>query len=257
MFEKGQAEFTFFSPEWHEEVSSTNTLLKERVASGGVLSGTVLAARRQTRGRGRMGGDWLSSREGDLTFSFYIRRRLPPAVMATLPMACALGVCDFLALPPWRIETRCKWPNDVLANEAKICGILAEGGVMSDGSMGLVIGIGVNLRDYPDRDGILGRLTTYMGEYYENIGDAPTLLPLLLEKLAGRIREWDVAGFSSVRADFESCLWGVGRHVTAKTGRGRVAGTVDGIGPNGELLLHGTHGETFVVSSVSALEEDG
>lgn len=248
-----KAAFAFLPPIWLEEATSTSTLLKERVAAG-APSGTVLAARRQTQGRGRMGGGWLSAGDGDLTFSFHCRSRQPPLATATLPMACALGVRDFLAMPPWRIATRCKWPNDVLAENAKMCGILTESGATTSGDIGLVVGIGVNVRGVPGRDAAIGRETAAMQDFFPDVGEGAALLPLLLECLEKRIRNWEERGFAGIRGDLEACLWGVGKPVTAKTGSGAVSGTVAGIGVGGELVLLSPDGGTVKVSSVAALD---
>lgn len=249
------APFAFAPPLWLDEATSTNDVLRERLASGvPTPPGTVVAARRQTRGKGRMGGVWQSSPKGDLTFSFYWASRRSPLVAATLPMACALGVRDFLALPPWRIPTRCKWPNDVLAGEAKICGILAEAAAGRDGGLDLVVGIGVNLRPVPGRDAALGRATAAMEDFCPGAGEPEALLPPLLEVLAGRLRLWSRGGFPALRGDLEACLWGVGRRIATKTAAGRVQGVVAGLGEGGELLLRRDDGGIVAVASVTALE---
>lgn len=246
--------FRFADPIWLDEVTSTNDYLKERVAAGAAAPGAVVAARRQLRGKGRMGGMWQSSPKGDLTFSFYWKRVVPPAVAATLPMACALAVRDFLALPPWSMTSRCKWPNDVLVGNAKICGILAEGGDAGSGGFGLVVGIGVNLRRVPGRDDAIGRPTAAMEDYHPDIACPEELLPLLLARLEERISVWERLGFAGISGDLEKCLWGVGREVTAKTPGGTVRGVVVGLGDGGELVLRGDHGKLFNVASVTALD---
>lgn len=249
------AGFRFFPPIWLEEVSSTNDHLKELLAAGeSVAAGMVVAARRQVRGKGRMGGVWQSSPKGDLTFSFYWRSDRPPVTVATLPMACALAVRDFLALPPWNIRTQCKWPNDVLANNAKICGILAEGGDTRSGGFGLVVGIGVNLRRVSGRDEAIGRRTATVEDHYPEVGDPFELLPILLDCLAVRIEIWERSGFEGIRGDLVDCLWGVGQNVTAKTTNGTVRGIVAGLAEGGELVLKGDDGTDTKVASVTALD---
>lgn len=253
MTETSPARFAFAPPLWLDEVASTNDYLKERVAAGDARAGDVVAARRQLRGKGRMGGSWQSSPKGDLTFSFYWRGNHPPVVAATLPMACALGVRDFLAAPPWRIASQCKWPNDVLADDAKICGILAEGGPSADGGMGLVVGIGVNLHRVPGRDAAIGRATAAIDDYHPDPGDPRELLPSLLHCLVPRIDAWTRGGFAAIRDDLAACLWGVGKTVAAKTPTGTVQGTVAGLGDDGGLLLE-SDGRAVTVASVTALD---
>lgn len=248
--------FAFAQPEWLGETPSTNDELRERAARDGAPpSGFVLAAHRQTRGRGRMNSVWQSAGGGDLTFSFHWRGDADPLTLGSLPMACALGVRDFLALPQNAVSALCKWPNDVLVGDAKICGILSEGGRLASGGFAFIIGIGVNIRSQPERDRALGRRTAALEDFRSSPPDAETLLPPLLERLADRITLWQRGGFAAIRGDITACLWGLGREVAAKTPRGPVRGTVIGLGEHGELLLRTADGGETRVSSVTALEE--
>lgn len=243
--------FRFAQPEWLGEVASTSDVLKERLRlSPAPPIGAVVAARRQTKGRGRMGAGWQSSAEGDLLFSFHWSGDAPPLQAGSLPMACALGVGDFLAREPWRIESLCKWPNDVMVGDTKICGILAEGGQTPDGAFGLVIGIGVNLRRVPGRDHSLGRKTASVEDFAGPVEDAATLLPILLASLETRISAWESGGFAALRPELERRLWGKGREISAKTAHGPTHGRVAGLGPQGELLLT----PPASIASIAAIE---
>lgn len=246
-------EFSFSRPEWVDEIGSTSDELKARLAVTDLASGTVLAARRQTRGRGRMGNGWLSSEKGDVTFSFYWRGAATPAAAGALPMACALGVRDFLA--GYGVECGCKWPNDVMTERGKICGILAEGCARGGGEFGAVVGIGVNVRRAPGRDELLGRKTAALEDFCAGAPPAGALLEELLAPLAGWIGAWRGGGFAALADELEKCFWGRGREVVARiAGGGSVKGVACGLGPGGELVLDTGGGEKTLVSSVSALE---
>lgn len=247
--------FIFAEPEWRDELPSTSDTLKERVAAGlPVAAGSVLAVRRQTRGRGRMGNAWLSSREGDLTFSFLWEgdRDLPAA--ATLPLACALGVRDFLASPPLALVSLCKWPNDVITAAGKICGILSESLASAEPPLRIVVGIGVNLARDGGRDGGLAVPVASVAGLTGVEHDPVLILPHLLACLENRIAIWEGGGFAALRRDYENALWGVGREVTVRRKDGRTAGIIGGVGGSGELLLRSGDGEEIAVSSVAALD---
>lgn len=243
--------FRFLPPLWLDEIGSTNDYVKERAARGDLASGAVVAALRQTSGRGRMDTSWESSTKGDLTFSFYWTGRSEPAAVGSLAMACALGVRDFLAC--YSVDALCKWPNDVLVGDAKICGILTEGGC-TGGVYALVVGIGVNLRQSPGREERFGRPIAVLEHYTEGDLDPKILLPELLACLEPRIAAWREGGFAALEGDLHACLWGVGKQVSARTPRGRIEGVMHGLGRNGEMLLRQADGTEVCVSSVSALE---
>lgn len=256
------AAFAFLEPEWADETASTNDELKLRLrgedAAQAAPSGTVFAARRQTKGKGRLGNAWQSAASGDLTFSFVWKGTVPLAEAGGLSFACGLGVKDFLE--ELGIAAQCKWPNDVFVNDAKICGILLEGGQAANAApdapapLALVAGIGVNLRRHPERDAALGRATA---DVETCLGRAPRpedALPPLLRRLSKRIAAWQAGGFAALRPDMERALWGRGRTVRARRPGGAAEGEVAGLGKGGELLLRTADG-VVAVSSVSALED--
>ena len=83
----------FLIPEWHGRLTSTNTVLLERLRGGeGLASGFVLATREQTEGRGRYERKWVSAEGGNLAFSFLMRTRVGVPQVLSLPQAVALGV---------------------------------------------------------------------------------------------------------------------------------------------------------------------
>lgn len=255
MNDEPEGKFAFAQPVWLDEVSSTSDYLKKAAAEDvSIPSGAVVAARRQVKGRGRMGGTWYSSREGDLTFSFLWKGRFSLEKAGTLPIACAMAVGDFLALPEYGIATKCKWPNDVMAGDAKICGILTEGGLGAGEGLALVVGIGVNLRAVPERDGLVGRATISMEDLVGRVGDAEDLLPKLLLCLESRLSLWGTEGFAALRSGYAHRLWGVGRPVAVKSASGVARGVIAGVGDNGELVFRNEVGTETIVTSVSTLD---
>ena len=131
-------------------LDSTNRLLKEWAVQG-AAHGTVLIAGRQTGGRGRLGRSFASP-EGGLYLSVLFRPACSLEQAASLSALAALAVCravrDAAGVAPG-----IKWPNDVVLNGKKLCGILAESVLGSDGAR-LIVGIGVNgnlrLEDFPE-----------------------------------------------------------------------------------------------------------
>jgi len=128
-----------FYLQWYARLPSTNTFLKERLAVESKLpSGTVVAAREQTQGRGRREREWLSSSGENLTFSLLLRGKYAPRHLPSASMAAAVAIAELLEAEG--LQPSLKWPNDVLVGGKKICGILSEGI-----SGGVIIGIGLNV----------------------------------------------------------------------------------------------------------------
>ncbi len=124
-------------------VDSTNEEAK-RGGDNGALHGTVYCARRQTAGKGRRGRGWVSDSEENLYFTVLLRPELAPEkiTMLTLVMAHAVaeGICKETGL-----ETKIKWPNDIVVNNKKVCGILSEMKLENRRAAYCVIGVGINI----------------------------------------------------------------------------------------------------------------
>lgn len=127
---------------YEESLSSTNTVLKE-LARSGAAHGTVLIARCQTGGRGRMGRSFQSPPEG-LYMSMLLRTKIAPEKTASITPMAAVAVCR-TAERQAGVSPDIKWPNDVLLGGKKLCGILTEMSADGSGGAQLILGIGVNV----------------------------------------------------------------------------------------------------------------
>ena len=138
---------------WYNTIDSTNSEAFRRVPE--LPSGTVLAAREQTAGRGQRGNTWFTRPGQNLTFSIVLKYGPDalPALSAShavwLNYLCSQAVVLFLR--SFGVLCRVKWPNDVYVGKRKICGILIENQLASDGLAASVLGIGINInqREFP------------------------------------------------------------------------------------------------------------
>ncbi len=228
-----------FNVNWYERLPSTNTFLKELVELKDQLpSGTVVAAREQTQGRGRMAREWLSSANENLTFSLLLSDKIETNKWPSATMAAAVSVAE--VLEEEGVEASLKWPNDVLVNGRKICGILAE-----RISQGLIIGIGLNV-NMQSADHIDQPATSVLIETGRraNVDD---LLANLLKHLSVRLDEWVLGGFSKVRKNWEAKVPNIGKTVTVRDGSAFRTGILSGFGENGELLLRDESGNLSTI----------
>lgn len=124
-----------------DETGSTNDDARS-LAVAGAAAGTAVAARRQTRGRGRRGHAW-SSPDGGLYLSVVLRPAVPMGFFVGLPAACSLGVLEALR-DAGAAGVGLKWPNDAVLGEGKLAGVLVEAGAGAGGPYA-VCGVGVNL----------------------------------------------------------------------------------------------------------------
>lgn len=133
-----------------KKVNSTNTYAKALLNSGEPLKPyTVIYAKEQTQGRGRLSRSW-ESKEGD---SLCMSLILPYTCKSGITLLSALGV--YKALKDIYPKIKIKWPNDIIAGNKKLCGILTEGTVK-----GTVVGIGINLNQTEFSEDIAHKATS-------------------------------------------------------------------------------------------------
>ena len=129
---------------WFDSLDSTNTHAKE-LARQGAEEWTTVAADRQTAGRGRTGKNFFSPKGGGLYMSVILRPNIGAQSALEITTAAAVAVVRALERE-FSLQLGIKWVNDIYKGNRKVCGILAESGLLADGSVDYVIlGIGINL----------------------------------------------------------------------------------------------------------------
>src|SRR5687768_9113601 len=203
------------------ETGSTNDDLAV-LARQGAEEGLWLRAERQTGGKGRQGRAWQSP-AGNLHASTLVRLRFgdPPAPSLALVAAVALHEAASLHAPGIRI----KWPNDLLAGEAKLAGILLE---REDDAV--VIGFGVNLAGHP-RD--LDRPATSLAALAGAAPEPGDFLELLAETFARRLARWRSQGLAAIRRAWLDAAHPIGTALSTPEGDGQF----DGLDESGALKL--------------------
>ena len=126
-------------------IDSTNTFLKQLATSEVVENFTVVSAEHQTNGKGQRGSEWLIESGKNLTFSVLYTKTLNLQInLFTLNVIVALSVVEGLQKISSK-EFKIKWPNDILAENKKIAGILIENSIKSQTEVQSIIGIGINV----------------------------------------------------------------------------------------------------------------
>jgi BirA family transcriptional regulator, biotin operon repressor / biotin---[acetyl-CoA-carboxylase] ligase len=125
-----------------DTIDSTNTKAKE-LASKGAQDGTIVISEEQTIGRGRFDRRWCSPKYKGIWMSIILRPNIDPINASTITLIGAAAV--FNALQDIGIKAEIKWPNDIILNNKKICGILTEMSSELNQINYLVIGIGINI----------------------------------------------------------------------------------------------------------------
>ena len=229
-----------------DTIDSTNTEALNQ-ARQGAEEGLCIVARQQTAGRGRHGRTWASEKDAGLYFSIVLRPKISVEFLPLITLMAGIAVHD--TLQELGLKPDIKWVNDVLVNEKKIGGILAETTETNDG-FAVVVGIGINLKPSEqqpetatsidecrgltvregseDRNGLVDSLIRFLTYFYDILNSDPSQI----------IDEW------RRRSTYFS-----GMAVKVTLHDETMNGTTDGLQPNGALRLMKADGTVTIIQA--------
>lgn len=230
------------------EVDSTNDWAKE-VAMYGAHEGTVLIAETQAKGRGRLGREWISP-TGGLWFSLILRPKLIPAEAVKLTFVAGLAVAKVLR-EMFDLKVWTKWPNDVLVDGRKICGILTEMSTTGETVNFVVVGVGINVNFYVENffPEELKRVATSLENELGRKVQLEELFRILLEKMEALYEQFTKEGLDPILEEWKKYADFLGRKVEIITQNEKLSGLALDIDREGALVLKledGTSKRVFV-----------
>lgn len=232
---------------YYAKVDSTNNLAK-RCAEEGAEEGSVFVADTQTRGRGKLGRSWFSRKSDGLYASILLRPDVPATKTPILTLLSAVAVAETLGEviretgPVQLVFTDIKWPNDVLLNSRKVCGILSEMAMKGHRASYVVIGIGVNINNDRFPPPLNGQATSLFLETGQRFSRVKVFHVLL------RIFQSWYKSFLDYRFDKIFDRWcqlssyAHGKNISVEMDKKMISGITRGLSKDGALLLERTDG---------------
>lgn len=218
-----------------ECVDSTNNYAR-RIAEEGASSGTLIIAEEQTGGKGRRGRNWEAQKGENIMMTLLLRPRIRPEHASRLTllmaMAAAQGIQDYTGL-----QAGIKWPNDVVVNGKKICGILTEMSTEIDYINYVVIGAGINVNQEGFPEEIQETAGSLMLELGRHVPRA-VLVARVVEKLEKLyeifLRTEDLTG---LKEEYNQMCVNCGQQVRVLEPGNEYTGVSEGINERGELIV--------------------
>jgi BirA family biotin operon repressor/biotin-[acetyl-CoA-carboxylase] ligase len=233
----------------YKKADSTNTIAYS-LAEKGSKEGLVVLAEEQARGKGRLGRRWISPPKSGIYLSCVLRPDITPREIARITLLAAVAVTEairhFTGMP-----AVIKWPNDILINGRKVCGILTEMKAEQDGVDFVVLGIGVNVNTAPSH---LPAGASSLREEMKRIGrrDSLSRLVLVRRMLEGLEREYarlKEDGFDPIIERWKHLSAMLGSRVTVNLHDASFTGTVHDMDADGSLVVRLGSGVLKTVSS--------
>ena len=224
---------------YYDSIDSTNSQAK-RLAEEGALDGTVVVADRQTAGRGRRGRGWMSPAGKNLYFTILLRPKLAPdkASMLTLVMALAVARGIQKTTPSTAKQIGIKWPNDIVINGRKVCGILTEMSLSVEQNCidHLAIGVGINVarQSFPEE---IKERAVALDEICDDVNRSELLANILQEFEQVYARFMETEDLQDLLSAYHAMLVNMDRYVRVLDPKGEYDGIARGIKSTGELIV--------------------
>ena len=225
-------------------IDSTNNLLKN-MAEKGAPEGTVIVTEKQEKGRGRLGRNWSSPGGKGIYLSILLRPPIPPQNASPLTLLAAVAACTGIRAVLPQLFPGIKWPNDLLLEGRKVCGILCEIKAEMDLVHYLIAGMGINVNTSLD-DFPLDLQTTATSLRLINNGREISRINLaasILQHYDALYCEYLEVGAAPVLARWRKNNVTLGRRVMIQSPCSSFTGTALELDSNGALVVKGDTGE--------------
>jgi BirA family biotin operon repressor/biotin-[acetyl-CoA-carboxylase] ligase len=240
---------TIFGAHLHHfyKIGSTNAAAMAAAAEG-APEGSVFLAEEQTAGRGRGSNSWESPRSTGIYCSVVLRPAQPPSEILVLSLAAGLAVQAAIQQVDSRVSADLKWPNDVLIEGKKLCGILAEMNAEATRVHYIVVGVGINVNQatFP-KDLAATSLRLATGSEWSRVELAAALLKSL-DREYRQLTDDPDARSSILRRFAGNSSWVNGKAVRIEQDGSSFEGTTEGLDPRGFLLVRTSSGVKTVFS---------
>ena len=213
----------------HFNITSSTNIVARQMAERGIDEGTVIIAETQNRGKGRLGRKWIT-RQGGIWMSVVLKPKIDPMHAASITLMAAVSVTK--ALRELGLEAVIKWPNDVLVNGKKICGILTEMSAETDVVNFIILGIGINVNNEVPLD----TATTAKSELGHPV-DRLKLAQSILEELEDDYAMLREQGFTPILWNWRRYSDTLGRAVEVIYQDEIIRGTAQDVDDAGSLLV--------------------
>ena len=229
-----------------DSVDSTNDYLK-KLGNEGCENGTVVAAREQTKGKGRLGRTWQSKKDDGIAFSVLLRPNVAPSEVSAITPLAGLAVCKAIR-EYTKLDCVIKWPNDIIVGRKKLVGILTEMSAEFDAVEYVITGIGINVDHTSFPEEIAFKATSLLLETGRHV-DKNEFLACVLEHIENEFVKNNLELTPTALSEYTDLCATLGRSVTFQRGTRRISGMAVGVSEHGELKVMMSDGTISLVNS--------
>ncbi len=226
-----------------EEIDSTSDYLKNNAID--LQEGTVVITRSQTSGRGRRGNTWENGENDAIFMSVLLKPNMKFDSILRISLVCSLSILQ--ALKDTGLNLGIKWPNDIILNEKKVCGILTECVSSIDLEISLILGIGLNVHNKSFSKEIEHKATSLELEGIDT--DIPTVVAKILKQIEKNYYTYLQYGFKYFIEEYKKYCVNINKDVAIINGTEHEYGMIIDINNDGTLLFKNKDGQVKNIMS--------
>lgn len=230
-------------------VASSTQVRAHKLAGEGAVEGTLVIAEQQTEGRGRMGKKWFSPSGTGIWMSLILKPRVPMQFTSQLTLLTSVALCRAIKQLT-TLNISIKWPNDLLIEHQKACGILLESRTEDERLHYIVAGIGISVNmtenDFPKE--LRNDVTSLRIALGKSV-NREQLIVHFLEEFERLYDHYQEHGFSAIRSLWEALSISLHRPIEVFTGQETISGTAVGLDDLGALLVQDGDGNVMKIYS--------
>ncbi|MBS5793140.1 MAG: biotin--[acetyl-CoA-carboxylase] ligase [Clostridiales bacterium] len=241
---------------YFNEIDSTNEYAKKLINKD-VEEGTLIVANSQTNGKGRLNRQWISNKNDGIFLSLILKPDIELFKITQITLLAGISICNTIKYFT-NIDTKIKWPNDIIINNKKICGILTEISAQIDKISYVILGIGINVNNSKFDVALENKATSIFLELNKEI-ERKKIIAYFLEEFENNyfkyIKEKD---FSIFLDEYKKLCINIGKECKIIYNKKEIIGKVIDISSLGEIIFKTDNDVLNVVSGeVSLRNIDG
>ena len=228
---------------YREEFASTQIAAK-KLAEDKLGEGTLVICERQSGAYGRLKRPWAAP-QGGLWFSLILRPNILPDKVPQITLSMSIAIARVLRRD-YNIEALIKWPNDIMVNNKKLCGILTDMSAEVGNTNWVVAGVGLNVNNAIPKN--LKNTAISLKEVLGKEINRPKLLSHILTDFSNIYDNLRKKGFASFKDEYDSYAYLTGKEIKVKTANAIITGVAKEVDSDGYLLIKTSNGIFKVIS---------
>ena len=239
-----------------DKLDSTN-LEAKRLINRGIKDNYIIVASEQYLGKGRNGNIWYSP-EGNLYFSIMLRHKNNISTLSQISLIISLSCHEAMQyvlrdneLSLFPRSFKIKWPNDLLINGKKFCGILLESlpyitPIENIITHYLIVGVGINLISSPKN---LNYLTTSLKEEGIQYNSRNELLHQIIKRFDENYKFWQIKGFADIKNRWLQNVYNIGKKISVNMKGKQLSGIFKDLDDNGQMIIESDSGNVHRIAT--------